>query len=75
MATYYRRGSPRFDVLVVHTRDRSSGRYHVRYRIDNRLVVDERCNLDQSGAYDEVEPPADVEIGLLCKYCHPVPKA
>jgi len=71
-------------VELLTTRDLSSGRYHHRYRVEDRLLVDERCNLDQAGAYEIVQghlgngPFAGIPLGtnldLLCKWCFPLAK-
>jgi hypothetical protein len=63
----------------ITTRDRSSGRFHKRYIINGRTVVDERCNLDQAGAYDVMPQvsrasrgdgvPIGTDPALLCKFC------
>lgn len=62
------------EVTQIITRDRSSGRYHKRYRItedgQTRTVVDERCQTDQSGGYDVVAAPRVIKGRKeLCKYC------
>jgi len=58
---------------IVLTRDRSSGRIHKRVREGNRLLVDERCNLDAAGAFDEVTEAAleDADVGQACEFCFP----
>lgn len=68
---------------AVTTRDRSSGRFHQRFPLNRRLLVDERCNLDAAGAYDVMPRggradrgdgiPVGTEEGLLCKYCFGAP--
>lgn len=70
---------------VVTTRDRSSGRYHVRYQLGRRLLVDERCNLDQAGSYEVMPRGTQADRGdgvlvgaepsLLCQYCFERPEA
>jgi hypothetical protein len=60
---------------VVFTRDTSSGRIHRRVRDGDRLLVDERDNLDQAGAYEIVEEAAlaDVDAEAFCRHCFPEP--
>lgn len=71
-------------VEEIVTRDNSSGRFHKRYRIGDRLLVDERCNLDQAGDF-EVMPqmsraidgrgvPVGTDATMLCKWCFPEAK-
>lgn len=61
----------------ITTHDRSSGRYHTRYievqlNGDERILVDERCQADQSGKYDVVEEvPESATRDVLCYYCYP----
>lgn len=55
---------------VVFTRDLSSGTVHKRVRDGDRLLVDERCNLDSAGKY-EVVTSLDTNEDL-CGYCFPV---
>lgn len=46
------------------------GKIHLRYRIDNRWVKDERCNLGQ--VHVEVMSSSEVEAASpdgLCDYC------
>ena len=61
---------------VVLTRDQSSGRIHRRVRDGDRLLVDERCNLDQAGAYEIVDEAAlaDVDAEAFCGHCFPEPR-
>lgn len=59
----------------VYTEDTSSGQVHLRVRDGGRLLVDERCNLDQAGAYS-VLTPAEVEAVEPERFCgHCVPRA
>ena len=53
----------------VYTRDDSSGMVHVRIRDGDRLLVDERDNLDQAGSYTIIESVVDVEPEHLCRHC------
>lgn len=54
----------------VITRDRSSGRLHKRLRYGGRWYVDERCQTDQSGAFDEIQRiPESEPDENKCKYC------
>lgn len=54
----------------VFTRDRSNGRVHKRYRVAGaeKLATREGCNLDQAGAYDEIDEAAVAATNpaLLC---------
>lgn len=69
------------EVTEITTRDESSGRYHHRYVVNGRTVVDERCNLDQAGAYHVMSRgtradrgdgvPVGTDPALLCQYCFP----
>ena len=65
------------ELTRVTTRDRSSGKYHVRYievqlNGDERTLVDERCQADQSGSYDVVEEVPEASTrDVLCYYCYP----
>jgi hypothetical protein len=54
---------------VVYTRDLSSGKVHKRVRQGERLLVDERCNLDQAGAFEIVDP--DNAGDFTCGHCFP----
>ncbi len=58
---------------VILTRDRSSGRVHRRVRIGDRrgFLVDERCNADQSGAYEVIASTEGIEPDALCRWCFP----
>jgi hypothetical protein len=58
---------------AILTRDRSSGRVHRRVRIGKSatLLVDERCNTDQSGAYDVIDSTEGIEPDALCRWCFP----
>lgn len=65
----------------ITTRDKSSGRFHRRYLINGRYMVDERCNLDQAGGYEVMESkgqsplagiPLGTDLDLLCKWCFPL---
>jgi hypothetical protein len=60
---------------TILTRDRSSGRIHKRTRRGRRLVVDEGCNTDQSGAYLVIPESAlaEVDADSLCRFCFPEP--
>lgn len=69
------------NIEQVTTRDQSSGRFHRRYVIDGRVLVDERCNLDQAGSYDTMPSngssplsaiPLGTSLDLLCKWCFPI---
>jgi len=53
----------------VLTRDLSSGRIHERFLDGNRLVTDERCQADQSGAWEAIGDVSDVPADRLCRYC------
>jgi hypothetical protein len=58
---------------TVLTRDTTSGRIHKRVQLDGRLLVDERDNLDDAGAY-EVVTEADIEdlpVAVFCRHCFP----
>ena len=69
------------DMQEVTTRDRSSGRFHIRVLYGGRMLVDERCNLDQAGAYDIMPRgtradrgrgvPVGTDDKMLCQYCFP----
>jgi hypothetical protein len=65
------------NVTPIVTRDRSSGKYHERYVVvqvngNERIVVDERCQADQSGKYDVLEAvPESADRNTLCYYCYP----
>lgn len=65
------------NLTKITTRDRSSGRYHSRYievqeNGDERTLVDERCQTDQSGNYDVLEAvPQSADRDTLCFYCFP----
>lgn len=60
------------EIRQVITQDRSSGRYHIRIEVNGRRLVDERCNLDQAGAYDVVDVlPSDADRKVLCGWCFP----
>ena len=52
---------------VVFTRDLTSGTVHKRIRDGARLLVDERCNLDQAGAYEVIVSLDTSED--LCEHC------
>lgn len=54
---------------VVYTRDLSSGTVHKRTRRGDTLLVDERCNLDQAGAYEVIDP--DDAGDYTCGHCFP----
>jgi hypothetical protein len=57
----------------VHTRDLSSGRIHLRIRVGSTLFVDERCNLDQAGEYEEIDQEAvdAAARAAKCLRCYP----
>lgn len=63
---------------TLHTVDLSSGRVHRRYRDEEasgRLLVDERCNLDDAGSFRaievaEVEQIRQLSPERLCKLCY-----
>jgi hypothetical protein len=64
---------------VVYTEDTSSGRVHRRIRDEasGRLLVDERCNLDDAGAF-RVLTPAEFEatpVDRRCGHCFPASAA
>ena len=59
----------------VFTEDTSSSRVHRRIRDEatGRLLVDERCNLDEAGTY-RVLTPAEFEaapVDRRCRHCFP----
>jgi hypothetical protein len=56
---------------VLLTRDLSSGRVHRRYAVPYQegLLVDERCNLDQAGAYEVIASLEGVQEDALCRHC------
>lgn len=81
-------------VEEIVTRDKSSGRFHKRFIISSRgfdadqslkraqrILTDERCNLDQAGSYDVMPTisraidgrgvPVGTDESLLCEYCFP----
>jgi hypothetical protein len=76
---------PTIDLIL--TKDRSNGRFHKRYaevqsgydardplRSASRILVDERCNTDQSGSYTIVN---EYEVAVSqpearCRYCFPM---
>lgn len=54
----------------VYTKDRSSGRIHIRSRSPSgRLLSDEGCNLDQAGGYDVIteQEALDAPEELRCR--------
>lgn len=53
----------------VLTRDRSSGRIHMKLRYLGHLYVQEGCNTDDAGASDEVtwEDVEKAELHQLCR--------
>lgn len=61
----------------IITCDRSSGRYHYRYievqeNGNERILVDERCQTDQSGKFDVLtEIPESADRNTLCRFCMP----
>lgn len=59
---------------LVLTRDRSSGRFHKRYRTEAGLYATlEGCNLDEAGPFEVVGPAAldNAEPDDLCRRCFP----
>lgn len=57
---------------VIVTEDRSSHRRHRRLVFAGNMYVDERCNLDQAGEYDETDEPGPLhDPKLLCQNCFP----
>lgn len=65
----------------ITTVDRSSGKYHERWievQLDGneRVLVDERCQTDQSGRYDVLPegPPESADVNTLCRWCYPAVK-
>jgi hypothetical protein len=54
---------------VVYTRDLSSGKVHKRIHDGDRLLVDERCNLDQAGEFEVIDP--DQAGDYTCGHCFP----
>ncbi len=56
---------------IILTRDRSSGRVHKRMHDGDRMLADERCQTDQSGAFEIIEADAlaECEPGALCLFC------
>ena len=54
---------------TILTRDKSSGRIHKRIRSGVRLMVDERCNLDDAGHFFVIEDVSDVDAESLCRFC------
>lgn len=64
---------PDREVSRVITRDRSSGRVHVRLFVNGQPLTDERCNLDDAGAYEVVpdEAIAELDRDALCRRCFP----
>ena len=63
------------EATLVTIRDRSSGRYHKRYRVaaGSSLIGYEADNADDAGAYDEV-PLSEAEAADradLCRRCWP----
>ncbi len=56
---------------AILTRDRSSGRVHRRVRIGTNaaLLVDERCQTDQSGDYEVIGSTEGIEPDALCRWC------
>lgn len=61
----------------IITRDRSNGRIHYRYievqeNGHERMLVDERCQSDQSGKFDVLEQvPEAADRNMLCRFCMP----
>jgi hypothetical protein len=56
----------------IITRDRSSGRYHIRLNVNGRIFAQEQCNLDDAGAYEIVSAlPEDIDSVKLCRNCFP----
>lgn len=57
--------------MTIYTEDTSSGTIHKRVREGDRLLVDERCNLDSAGAY-RVLTQVEVEAAppeKRCRHC------
>jgi hypothetical protein len=56
---------------TILTRDEHSGRIHKRIRNGRRLMVDERCNTDDAGAYLVIPESAlaEVDADSLCRFC------
>ena len=54
---------------TILTRDRSSGKVHKRIRQGVRLMVDERCNLDDAGRFLIIPDVSDVDAESLCRFC------
>jgi len=68
--------------VTVYTQDLSSGKVHARLQETfagrTRMLVDERCNLDQAGKYARIKETeidsldvTDVEPEQLCHFCFP----
>lgn len=56
----------------VFTRDKSSNRVHERLHFRDRWFVDERCQTDQSGAFEVLGDAFDQTLeptDLLCRFC------
>lgn len=61
-----------FKVDRIITRDRSSGKHHLRFVINGHTYANEQDNLDDAGAYDVVpELPEDIDSAKFCKRCFP----
>ncbi len=58
---------------VIHVRDVSSGRVHMRVRVGRVLASFEGCNADQAGAYSVLTDAevAEVDRDALCARCFP----
>lgn len=61
------------EITEIITRDISSGQHHRRYRQtfeggSTRILVDERCQTDQSGGYYIV---STAPLDSRCEYCWP----
>lgn len=62
------------NVETVYTRDRSSGRIHIRTKVNGELQAFEADNLDDAGAFDEIpEAEALAADADQCERCFPRP--
>lgn len=61
------------DVERTFTRDRSSGRIHLRLKVNGVLQSAESDNLDAAGDFDVVDESVleTAEPGQLCERCFP----
>lgn len=64
---------PDRDVQTIYTEDVSSGMGHVRLRVNEAFLTDERDNLDDAGEYREITEAEFLAkpIHLLCQRCAP----